>query len=411
MSFDVETVRAAFPLLADPPGGGPLHYLDNAATAQVPRAVLDALAVHETTRRSNVLRGVHALAEAATQAYADARATVAAHLDAASADEVIFTGGCTAAINLVAHAFGDTLEPGDEVIVSELEHHSNLVPWQMLRDRRGIVLRSVPVTDAGELDLAALSEMAGPRCRLIALTHASNVTGAVTDVAAVVEAARGVGARVLLDGAQQAPHQPVDVQALGVDFYCFSGHKVFGPTGVGVLWGRADVLAAMPPFHGGGEMIRRVTLAETTYAPAPHRFEAGTPPIAQAIGLAAALRWLQAQDMQAAAVHLRALTGRLLDGLDALAETHGRIRVLGPRPPAARAPIVAFAADGAHPHDIAQILDAHGVAVRGGHHCAQPLMDAFDLVGTTRASLALYNDETDVDACLEGIDDALRRLS
>ncbi len=411
MSFDVETVRAAFPLLADPPGGGPLHYLDNAATAQVPRAVLDAVAVHETTRRSNVLRGVHALAEAATQAYADARATVAAHLDAASADEVIFTGGCTAAINLVAHAFGDTLEPGDEVIVSELEHHSNLVPWQMLRDRRGIVLRAIPVTADGELDLAALPALVGPRCRLVALTHASNVTGAVTDVAAVVEAARGVGARVLLDGAQQVPHQPVDVRALGVDFYCFSGHKVFGPTGVGVLWGRAELLASMPPFHGGGEMIRRVTLAETTYAPAPHRFEAGTPPIAQAIGLAAALRWLQAQDMQAAAVHLRTLTGRLLDGLDALAGTHGRIRVLGPRPPAARGPIVAFAVDGAHPHDIAQILDAHGVAVRGGHHCAQPLMDAFDLVGTTRASLALYNDETDVDACLEGIDDALRRLS
>lgn len=410
MSFDPQTVRAEFPLLADPPDGRPLHYLDNAATAQIVRAALDAMHVHETTSRANVLRGVHRLAEAATEAYAEARSTVAAQLNAAAADEVVFTGGCTAAINLVAHACGATLEPGDEIVVSALEHHSNLVPWQMLRDRRGIVLRVLPVTADGGVDIAALPAVVGRRCRLIALTHASNVTGAVTDVPAIVAAARAVGARVLLDGAQFVPHGPVDVQALGVDFYCFSGHKVYGPNGVGVLWARAEVLAALPPFMGGGEMIRRVTLDATTYGPAPRRFEAGTPPIAQAVGLAAALRWFAAQDRAGAADHLRDLSGRLFAGLDALDRGRGLIRPLGAPTLVPRLPIVAFTVAGAHPHDIAQVLDAHGVAVRAGHHCAQPLMDAFDVVGTTRVSLALYNDAGDVDACLNGLDDAMKRL-
>lgn len=410
MSFDPHAVRAEFPLLAEPPGRRPLHYLDNAATAQVPRAVLEAIHAHETRHRSNVLRSVHALAEAATDAYDDARAAVAAHVNAAGAEEVVFTGGCTAALNLAAHALGATLEPGDEVVLSVLEHHSNLVPWQMLRDRRGIVLRFLPVTAAGAIDLSALDDTVGERCRLIALTHASNVTGAATDVAAVVAAARRVGARVLLDGAQHVPHEPVDVGALGVDLYCFSGHKLFGPSGVGVLWGRAELLAALPPFFGGGEMIRRVTLAETTYAPPPRRFEAGTPPIAQAVGLGAAVRWLEARDRAGAAAHLRDLTARLLDGLETLDGGRGRIRLVGGRDLRPRLPIVSFAVEGAHPHDVAQILDAHGVAVRAGHHCAQPLMDAFGLVGTTRASLALYNDADDVDACLNGLEDALGRL-
>jgi len=409
--FDPHAVRRQVPLLADPPHGRSLHYLDNAATAQVPRPVLDAVHDHDTMRRANVLRGVHRLAEAATEAYASARATIAQHLNAAAPEEVVFTSGCTAAINLVAHSFGALLKPGDEVVISELEHHSNLVPWQMLRDRAGIVLRVIPVTAAGTLDLERLPELVGPRCRLIAVTHVSNVTGAETDVAAVVAAARSVGARVLLDGAQQVPHAPVDVQALDVDFYCFSGHKAYGPTGVGVLWARGDLLAALPPFLGGGEMIRRVTLTETTWAPPPHRFEAGTPPIAQAIGLAAALDWLQAQDLAAAGAHLHALTQRLLAGLASLAAGRDRMRILGPAPGQPRGPIVSFSVTGAHPHDLAQILDSHGVAVRGGHHCAQPLMDAFDLAGTTRASLALYNDAADVDALLNGLDDALRRLA
>jgi len=410
MIFDPHTVRAEFPLLAHPPGGRELHYLDNAATAQVPRTVLDAIEAHETQRRSNVLRSVHALAEAATDAYDDARAAAARHLNAASSDEIVFTSGCTSAINLVAHAFGATLSPGDEIVISQLEHHSNLVPWQMLRDRAGIRLRVLPVSADGAIDLEALPEAVTDRCRLVAITHASNVTGAVTEVAPVVEAAHRVGARVLLDGAQYVPHQPVDVQALDVDFYCFSGHKVFGPNGIGVLWGRAEVLAAMPPFMGGGEMIRRVTLEETVYAPPPHRFEAGTPPIAQAVGLGAALRWFERQDVAGAAAHLDGLARRALDGLERLDAGRGRVRVLGSPALAPRLPIVAFAVDGAHPHDVAQILDSHGVAVRGGHHCAQPLMDAFGVTGTTRASLALYNDAADVDAFLNGGEDALEKL-
>jgi len=407
MSFDPHAVHAEFPLLSRGHERR-LHYPDNAATAQIAGPVLDAVLAHETTSRANVLRGVHRLAEAATEAYSDARAAVADHLHAAEAGEVVFTSGCTAAINLVAHAFGATLAPGDEVVISELEHHSNIVPWQMLRERAGITLRAIPVTAEGRLDLTALPAIVGPRTRLIAVSHASNVTGALTEVAPIVDAARAVGARVLLDGAQHVPHVPVDVQALGVDFYCFSGHKVFGPNGVGVLWSRRDVLADLPPFLGGGEMIRQVSLAETTYAPPPQRFEAGTPPIAQAVGLGAALRWLERQDAAGIARHLDALTRRLLDGLAAFGED--RVRILGPPRGHERGPIVAFDVPGAHPHDIAQLLDAHGVAVRGGHHCAQPLMDAFDLAGTTRASLALYNDAADVDACLQALEAALRKL-
>ena len=410
VAYDPQPVRAQFPLLMASENEQALHYLDNAATAQVPQAVLDAVNEHETRHRSNVLRSVHRLAEAATEAYEGARAAVADCLNAASPDEIVFTSGCTAAVNVVAHAFGDTLAPGDEIVVSELEHHSNLVPWQMLRARSGIVLRVLPVTADGALDLATLPTLLGPRTRLIALTHASNVTGARTDVRTVVSAARRVGARVLLDGAQHVPHDAVDVQALGVDFYCFSGHKVYGPNGIGVLWARGEVLARMPPFLGGGEMIRRVTLDETTYAAPPRRFEAGTPPIAQAVGLGAALRWFAAQDRAGAAAHLARLTTRLLDGLETLDAGRGRVRVIGSRALAPRLPIVAFDIDGMHPHDIAQILDRHGVAVRGGHHCAQPLMDAFDVPGTTRASLALYNTEADIDACLEGLDDALGKL-
>lgn len=410
MTFDPHAIRDQIPLLVDPPGNRPLHYLDNAATAQVPSAVLDAVTRHEVTHRANVMRGVHGLAEAATAAYHDARVAVADYVGTDDPGEIVFTSGCTAAINLVAQTFGNQLAPGDEIVLSELEHHSNFVPWQLLRERTGVVLRTLPVTAGGSLELARLADVVGPRCRLIAITHASNVTGEVTDVASIVAAARRVGARVLLDGAQYAAHGPPDVRSLAVDFYCFSGHKVFGPTGVGVLWARRDILAELPPFLGGGEMIRRVTLAETTFAPPPQRFEAGTPPIAQAVGLAAALRWLAAQDLAGAAHHLRALSDRLLAGLDTLAARHRPIRVVGQPAPRTGLPIVAFAVDGAHPHDLAQILDSHGVAVRGGHHCAQPLMDALDLAGTTRASLALYNDAADIDACLNGLEDALERL-
>lgn len=403
MSFSAAKWRGHFPLLA---AHRELHYLDNAATGQLCEAALDAVTRHELTHRANVLRGTYRLAEQADAAYENARRQVAAYLNAADAGEVVFTSGTTASINLVAHALGQGLKPGDEVALSLAEHHSNFVPWQMLRERRGIVLRFIPLAPDGRLDLSRLDETITPCCRLVAVTHASNVTGAITDLAPVVAAARAVGARVLADGAQAVQHGPVNVEALGVDFYAFSGHKAFGPTGVGVLWGRAEALAALPPFLGGGGMIGRVTAGETTYAPPPRRFEAGTPPIAQAVGLGAALDWLRAQPWTELNAHTQRLAQRLLDQLAVLPG----LTFLGPRDMQQRLPIVSFDLAGLHPHDVCQVLDRHGVAVRGGHHCAQPLMDFFGVPGAVRASLAPCNDEADIDALLAGLREAMRKL-
>lgn len=405
MSFDAAALRSEFPLFAA--ATAPLHYLDSAATSQIHRAALDALVRHEIATRANVMRGTYRLAEAATDAYENARAQAARFLNAADADEIVFTGGATAALNLVAHAFGATLRPGDEIIVSLAEHHSNFVPWQMLRERAGITLKFLPLTADGRINTGALPALVTPRCRLLAVTHCSNVTGAVTDVAAVVAAARAVGARVLLDGAQQVQHGPVDVQSLGVDFYAFSGHKCYGPGGVGVLWGRAEALAALPPFLGGGGMVGEVTPEAVTFAPPPRRFEAGTPPIAQAVGLGAALDWMRGLPWQAIHAHEQALLHRLLDGLATLPQ----VRVLGPTDAAARAPIVAFDVAGLHPHDVCQVLDRHGVALRGGHHCAQPLMRHFGVDGANRASIAPYTTAADIDALLAGLADAIRVLA
>jgi cysteine desulfurase/selenocysteine lyase len=405
MSFDAAAVRAQFPIFERSVNGRPLHYLDSGASSQMPRAVLDTIVDFETKHRANVRRGVHTLAEEATNAFESARESIARYLNVA-VSEVIFTSGATSAINLVARAFGDTLNAGDEVIVSLAEHHSNFVPWQMLRDRRGIALKAIPLTADGRLDLTALPALVMPKCRLIAVTHASNVTGAITDVAAIVAAARAVGARVLLDGAQRAPHGPLDLPALGVDFYAFSGHKMFGPTGIGILWGRHDVLDSMPPFLGGGEMIRTVTLERTIYAAPPHRFEAGTPPIAQAVGLGAAARWLMQQDWPAIAAHEMRLAQRVMDGLGKIVGA----RLIGPAGLQSRVPVLSFTIDGVHPHDLCQMLDSYGVALRGGHHCAQPLHDHFDLAGTSRASIALYNNDDDIDALLEGLPPTVARL-
>lgn len=410
MTFDAAAVRAQFPILTREVQGHPLHYLDNAATTHLPQAVLDAMARHETHDRANVLRGVHTLAEAATEAYENARREIAQYLNV-DPEEVVFTSGTTGGINLIAHTFGAGLEEGDEVVLSVLEHHSNIVPWQLLRERRGIVLKFLPVTSDGRIDLSVLQEIVTPRTKLISLVHVSNVTGAELNVGAVVEAARAVGAKVLLDGAQRAAHGPLDLRALDVDFYAFSGHKMFGPNGVGVLWGRRALLDDLPPFLGGGEMIRSVTLDSTSFAETPHKFEAGTPPIAQAVGLGAAVRWIKSLDANAVEAHLRGLTARVLDGLVTLDNGSGRVRVIGPTGLQARLPVVSFAIEGAHPHDICQMLDGHGVALRGGHHCAQPVMDHFDLTGTTRASLAVYNHDADVDAFLNGLEDAITRLT
>ncbi len=401
MSFDARALHAEFPLLAG--ADAPLHYLDSAATSQIHRAALDAMLWHETRSRANVLRGTYRLAEAATQAYEDARRHAARFVNAAAPGEIVFTAGCTSALNLVAHSLGATLAPGDEVVVSLSEHHSNFVPWLMLRRRAGVALRFLPLTGDGCVDVEALAAQVTPRCRLIALTHCSNVTGAVPDVAAVVEAAHAVGARVLLDGAQHVQHGPIDVRALGVDFYAFSGHKCFGPGGIGVLWGRADALAALPPFLGGGGMVGTVTPEGFTVADAPRRLEAGTPAIAAAIGLGAALEWMMTLPWPDIHAHEHRLVTRLLEGLGAVPG----VRVLGPAGAGPRQAIVAFNLAGLHPHDVCQVLDRHGVAVRGGHHCAQPLMRHFGVDGAIRASIALYTTGADIDALLTGLGDAI----
>jgi cysteine desulfurase/selenocysteine lyase len=406
MSFDVAAIRGQFPILGRSVNGRPLHYLDNGASAQTPQAVLDAVRTYETTSRANVLRGVHVLAEAATEAYENARADVARFLGVAD-QEVVFTGGCTAAINLLAHSYGSLLKRGDEIVLSELEHHSNIVPWYQLAQRTGVTLRPLPVTDDGRIDVGALPRVVNERTKLIAVAHVSNVTGAVVDVAAVVAAARAVGAKVMLDGAQRAPHGPLDLPSLGVDFYVFAGHKAYGPNGIGVLWGRRDLLEAMPPFMGGGSMIGHVSFEEITWAPSPRRFEAGTPPIGPAIGLGAACRWMMGLDWTAVGNHEMGLTQRLMDGLVAV----DGARLIGPAGLQGRFPVVSFVLGDIHPHDMAQILDSFGVAVRAGHHCAQPLMERFDLAGTTRACIAPYNNTSDIDALLAGVEEAVRRFA
>lgn len=393
--------RREFPLLAAAPG---LHYLDSAATAQIHGAALEAMLRHETTARANVLRGTHRLAAAADRAYERARESAARFLNAAP-DEIVFTSGATAALNLVAHVFGETLRAGDGIAVSAAEHHSNLLPWQRLRDTKDIALRILPVTADGRLDLSGIDALLDG-CKLLAVTHCSNVTGAFSDVPALVAAARRAGARVLLDGAQAVQHGPQDVQALGVDFYAFSGHKCFGPGGVGVLWGRRELLSMLPPFLLGGGMVGEVSLDRATWADPPQRFEAGTPPVAAAVGLAAALDWMRGLDWTAIAVRESALAARLLGGLH---DVPG-LRLIGPDSVNLRAPIVSFALDGLHPHDLCQVLDAHDVAARGGHHCAQPLLAALGADSCVRASLALYNDDADVDALLAGLHAAIKVL-
>ena len=405
MTVDVSAIRAQFPIFAAQ--AGPFHYLDNAATGQICAAAAEALIAYETTARANVKRGVYRLADAATNAFAEARARLAAYVNAADPGEVAFTSGTTLALNIAANGLVGRLGAGDEILISELEHHSNIVPWQIAAERVGAVVRAIPVTEDGRLDLDRLDEVLGGRTRIVAVAHASNVTGAVADVARLREAARSVGALLVLDGAQRAPHGPLDVQALGCDAYAFSGHKMFGSTGAGALWLKAGLARELPPLLGGGEMIRRVTIERTTFAPPPHRFEAGTPAIGPCIAMGAAASWLMRQDWRALAEHEMRLTGRLLDGLGAMPA----VQLYGPAGLQGRLGVVAFAVEGVHAHDVCQMLDGHGVALRGGHHCAQPLMDRFDVAATARASLAPYNDDDDVDALLNGLEDTIRRLA
>lgn len=412
MIFDVDHIQQQFDILRHYASEGRFHYLDNAATAQIPDCVIAAMTTHDTRSRANVKRGIHRLAQEATDAFEKARDRVAKYLGVQNPAEVIFTGGATAGINMIAQGFGQNLKPGDEIVLSQAEHHSNIIPWQMLKQRKGVRLRFLPVDENGVIDLSGVEASITPLTKLVAVTHASNVTGAVTDVATIGDIAREKGAKVMLDGAQMAPHGPLDLPGLGADFYVFSGHKTYGPSGVGILWGRMESLERLPPAFGGGEMVAHVAFDKTRYAPPPRKFEAGTPPITQAVGLGTALQWLENLDLPGCRQHLHRLTDRIMVGMAQLNKAYDhRIRVLGPPKGERRLPLISFAVKDAHPHDICQIMnDRHGVALRGGHHCAEPLHEIFDLDGTTRASLGMFNGREDVDALLNGLEDCLNIL-
>jgi cysteine desulfurase/selenocysteine lyase len=398
MELDLAAWRAEVPALRIPVHGRRLAYLDNASTTLQAQTVIDAVAHVASHLAGNVHRGVHALSEAATEAFDAARATIARRLGAVP-EEIVLTSGTTAAINLVAHAWGRAnVRAGDAIVVTELEHHSNLVPWQILCAERAAELRIAPIDDAGRIDLVALERMLDARVKLVAVSHLSNVVGTIAPIAEIARRARAVGARLLVDGAQAVPHLDVDVRALGCDFYAFSGHKVFGPTGTGVLWGRADVLDAMPPWQGGGEMVASVERDHARYREAPARFEAGTPNIAGVIGLGAAIEHASRRDRAAVSAHERRLHARLRS---AIAAVPG-VRILG-EPEAA---VVAFELAGAHPHDVATVVDREGVAIRSGHHCAEPLHRRLGCVASARASLAYYNGDDDIDALAAALERA-----
>ncbi|MFM8981024.1 MAG: SufS family cysteine desulfurase [Planctomycetia bacterium] len=402
-ALDVQAVRAEFPILARRVHGKPLVYLDHAATTQKPRAVLEALDTYYRQHNANVHRAVHLLSAEATQAYDRARERVRDFLGARDAREVVFVRGTTEAINVVAQGWlRPRLQPGDEVLVSAMEHHSNLVPWQMVAAAARARVRYVPYSDAGVLDLDALSSLLGPRTRLLAVGHVSNALGTVHPVAEIVRRAHAQGVPVLVDGAQGAPHLLADVQALGCDFYAFSGHKVYGPTGIGVLWGRRERLEEVEPVQGGGDMIRTVTLEGSTWADLPARLEAGTPHIAGAIGLGAALDWLSAFDRAAVQAHEADVAAYGAQRLAALPRT----RLIGTPP--VRAGVASFVVDGVHPHDLGTILDREGVAIRTGHHCAQPVMDRYGVPATARASFGITSTREEVDALCAAVEKAIR---
>ena len=397
-AFDPLRWRHDFPILREKVHGKPLVYLDNAATSQKPKAVIDAVSNYYETINANVHRGVHRLSELATAAYEGAREKARGFINAASTREIIFVRGTTEAINLVAQSYGrPRFKPGDEIILSEMEHHSNIVPWQFVANQTGAVLKVIPITDAGELTPGAYESLFSPRTQLVALGHVSNALGTINPVKEMIAYAHARGVPVLLDGAQAVPHMPVDVRDLDCDFYAFSGHKMFGPTGIGVLYGKQALLESMPPWQGGGEMIRIVRFGETTYNDLPHKFEAGTPDIAGAVGLGAAIDYLQQVDLAAAMSHEQAL---LAYGTEQLSSVPG-VRLVGTA--RHKAGVLSFVMDGVHPHDLGTIVDQEGVAIRTGHHCAMPVMERFGLPATARASLAFYNIREDLDALVAAL--------
>ena len=406
--FDVETVRKDFPILGREVNGKPLVYLDNAATTQKPRAVIDALVDYYESFNANIHRGLHTLAEEATTAHEEARAKIARFIKSpAGPASIVFTRNCTESLNLVANAWGRRfLEPGDEIVLSVLEHHSNLVPWQLIAKEKGAVLRFIDIDDEGRLRQDELNQLIGPKTKVVSMVHASNVLG-LNPVREAAELAHKHGAIMVVDAAQSVPNMPVDVTDLGCDFLAFSGHKMAGPTGIGVLWGKPDLLEAMDPFLGGGEMISRVTLEESTWNEIPYKFEAGTPNIADAIGLGAAVDYLENLGMANVREHERSVTAYALDRLGSVPE----IKIFGPKNADERVGVVTFNYGDVHPHDLSQVLDRSGVAIRAGHHCAQPLMQRLDCVATARASFYVYSTFAEVDAIVEAVQEAGRYFS
>ncbi len=405
-TLDINKVRADFPILKQSINGHPLVYLDNGATSQKPQSVIDAIVNYYTTTNSNVHRGVHTMSQQATDSYEGARSKVREFINAGDDKEIIFTRNTTEGINLVAHSYGrQHVGPGDDIIVSNMEHHSNIVPWQMLCEEKGANLLVVPIDDTGELVMDEYEKMLSPRTKLVSITHVSNALGTILPAKQIVEMAHAHGAPVLLDGAQAVPHLPVDMKDLDCEFYVFSGHKLFGPTGIGILYGKAEYLEAMPPFLGGGEMIKSVTFEKTIYNDLPYKFEGGTPDIAGAIGLGAAIDYVNNLGFDQITAHEEEL---LRYGTEALSSIEG-LRIIGTAEN--KAGILSFVMDKAHPHDIGTILDEQGIAVRTGHHCAQPVMARFQIPATARASMAFYNTKEDIDALVKGIDRVLEVFS
>jgi cysteine desulfurase/selenocysteine lyase len=397
--FDVERIRQDFPILKQEVHGHPLVYLDSAATSQKPRAVLEAMQEFYLRDCSNVHRGVHLLSERATRAYEDGRVKVQRFVNAAEAREIVFVRGTTEAVNLVAQTYGrKNIEAGDEILITAMEHHSNIVPWQILCEEKGAALRVAPINDRGELIFKEFEKLLGPKTKLVSVTHVSNVLGTINPVRKIVEAAHRWNAPVFVDGAQAAPHLKIDVRDLNCDFYAFSGHKLFGPTGVGVLYGKAALLEAMPPYQGGGDMIASVTFEKTIYNTIPFKFEAGTPYIAGVIGLRAAIEYLDRIGLESVAGYEH----QLLEHATQLLSRIPGVRLIGTAKE--KASVVSFVLDGVHPHDIGTILDQRGIAIRTGHHCAQPLMDRFGVPATARASLAFYNTKEEIEVLAEGVE-------
>jgi len=398
VTADFDRIRRDFPVLDQQVNGHPLVYLDNAASSQMPKPVIERINAYHSKEHSNVHRGIHTLSQKATDAYEEAREQVRTFINAKSKSEVIYTGGTTDSINLVAYSYGRAFfNEGDEVILSELEHHANIVPWQLMRDMTGIKLRVIPITDQGELDMAVYGKLLNERTKMVAVSHISNALGTVNPVEEIIEKAHQYDVPVLLDGAQAAPHIRVDVQQLNCDFYAFSSHKMCGPTGIGILYGKEKYLNQMPPFRGGGEMIDKVTFEETTYDELPHKFEAGTPPIVSGIGLGAAIKYLKEVGMENIAQREHELLEYATEKLLAI----DGLKIYGESPN--KAAVISFVLDGIHPHDTGTLLNEQGIAIRTGHHCAQTVMQRYDIPATARASIAFYNNEDDIDRLVHGI--------